>query len=75
VTANIAEGTKRHGQIDFARFLNIAEGSLAETECLVIIARDLRYLADHSATAVLQQIDEIARMLYALRTKVEQNER
>lgn len=30
VPTNIAEGSKRVGKSDFARFLNIAEGSLAE---------------------------------------------
>ena len=32
---NIAEGTKRRGKQDYARFLNIAEGSLSETEYLL----------------------------------------
>ena len=44
VPTNIAEGSKRARNQDYARFLNIAEASLAETEYLVILARDLEYL-------------------------------
>lgn len=75
VPANIAEGSKRQGKGDFARFLNIAEGSLAETEYFVLLARDLGYLRADKTTPLLTEIDEIARMLYALRTKVEQTDR
>lgn len=75
VPANIAEGSKRQGKVDFARFLNIAEGSLAETEYFVLLARDLDYLPAERAKPLLTEIDEIARMLYALRTKVEQTDR
>ncbi len=71
VPTNIAEGAKRQGQQDYARFLNIAEGSLAEAEYLVLLSRDLGYLTPEAAERSLAEIPEIARMLYALRTKVE----
>ena len=71
VPTNIAEGAKRRGQQDFARFLNIAEGSLAETEYLVTLSRDLGYLKSENSTLLLAEVSEIARMLNALRAKVE----
>ena len=42
--SNIAEGSKRQGRLDYARFLNIAEGSLGETQYLLMLARDLEPL-------------------------------
>ncbi len=71
VPTNIAEGAKRQGKQDYARFLNIAEGSLSEAEYLVILSRDLCYIPAETAEAVLAEASEIARMLHGLRTKVE----
>jgi four helix bundle protein len=71
VPTNIAEGSSRQGNQDFARFLNIAEGSLAETHYLVLLGADLGYFAKPVADDHLAELSEIARMLYALRMKVE----
>lgn len=73
VPTNIAEGSKRRSSQDYARFLNLAEGSLAETQYLTILSRDLRYLASEVVEPLLAEIDEIARMLHALRGKVERS--
>lgn len=72
VPANIAEGSKRRHPQDYARFLNIAEGSLAEAEYHLILARDLDYLPADPARRMLGEAAEIARMLFALREKSEQ---
>jgi four helix bundle protein len=71
VPTNIAEGSKRRSNADYARFLNTAESSLAETEYLCILARDLEFLSADAATALMTEIAEIARMLHVLREKVE----
>lgn len=71
VPTNIAEGSKRQGRLDYARFLNIAEGSLGETQYLLMLARDLGYLPQDVAAPLLGEADEIARMLHTLRVKVE----
>lgn len=71
VPTNIAEGSKREGNQDFARFLNIAEGSLAETEHLVMLSRDLDYVKPPLVAPLLAEIKEVARMLHYLRIKVE----
>jgi len=41
VPTNIAEGSRRRTADDYARFLNLAEASLAETEYLMVLSRDL----------------------------------
>ena len=71
VPSNIAEGSKRQGRRDYARFLNIAEGSLGETQYLLMLARDLGHLPQDVAAPLLDEADEIARMLHTLRVKVE----
>ena len=71
VPSNIVEGSKRLSNADYARFLNIAEASLAETEYLLLLAVDLGYLTHDAHEPIAAEIDEVARMLHALRTKVE----
>jgi len=45
ILANIAEGAKRTHRSDYAHFLNIAEASLAELQCLLILCEDLGYMS------------------------------
>ena len=71
IPANIAEGSKRSYRKDYAGFLNIAEGSTAEVEYLLILARDLGLIDGKRSAPLLGEIDELARMLHALRKKVE----
>ena len=72
VPTNIAEGSKRQSEADFARFLNIAEGSLAETEYLLMVSRDLGYIEPQAASRHLKEVSEILRMLSGLRTTITQ---
>ena len=71
VAANIAEGSKRRTRQEYARFLNMAEGSIAEVEYLLILARDLNYLTNTSAGQSIDEAEEVARMLHGLRSKVQ----
>jgi four helix bundle protein len=70
VPTNIAEGSKRQTNTEYARFLNIAEGSLAETEYLLMVSRDLQYLSADAAKSLSIEADEIGKMLHGLRRKV-----
>jgi len=74
VPTNIAEGSKRRTRQEYARFLNIAEGSIVEVEYLLMLAKDLGYLAPLSAHESMNEVSEIAKMLHGLRVKVERGE-
>jgi len=71
VPTNIAEGSKRLTTAEYARFLNIAEASLAETEYLIMVSRDLAYITPVMASKAFDEISELSRMLYGLRKKVQ----
>jgi len=73
IPSNIAEGSKRTSNPAYAHYLNIAEGSLAETEYQLILSRDLGYAEAAAVEPLFAQIAELARMLHALRKKVEQS--
>jgi four helix bundle protein len=60
VPANIAEGFKRRGRADKARFLNIAQASLEECRYFLILTRDLGYAKTDTILALL---DETSRFL------------
>ena len=70
VGANIAEGSKRRSSADYARFLNIAEGSLAEVQYLAIVGRDLKYAEPTVTGELLDRTETVARMLNTLRARV-----
>jgi four helix bundle protein len=70
VPANIAEGSKREAQLEYAHFLNIAEGSLAEAEYLLVLSRDLGYADQTLADELRVEADTIGRMLSVLRAAV-----
>lgn len=63
VPANIAEGFVKRGKSDKARFMNIAEGSLAETRYYLILAKDLGYLVN--GDSLFDGIEEVDRLLDA----------
>ena len=62
VPANIAEGFKKRGRADKARFMNMAEASLEEARYYFMLAKDLGYPTDARLAA---EIHEVARMLSA----------
>ena len=66
IPTNIAEGCGRGSSADFARFLQIAMGSASETEYLVLLARDLKYLNADQYAELINTTIEVGKMLTAL---------
>jgi four helix bundle protein len=62
IRANIAEGFRKLGRPDKARFMNMAEGSLEESRYYLILAQDLTYGGTEELMALLE---EVSRLLHA----------
>jgi four helix bundle protein len=72
VPSNIAEGSGRQTPKDFANFLSIARGSLAEIDAQLVVAQRLGYVSD--IIVVTDEIVQLSKMLNAfittLRSKI-----
>jgi four helix bundle protein len=70
VPANIAEGSGRTGEAEFARFLQISMGSASEVAYFLILAQDLKYIDNQTFKQLAHLNDEVQRMLRAFITKI-----
>ena len=66
ITANIAEGSGRGSDQDFARFLEMALGSAAETRSHLLLAEELGYLKPEIRENLSGKVIEVGRMLNGL---------
>ena len=66
IMSNIAEGQGRRTDKDFAHFLNISLGSVAETKSHMYLALDLEYVGQELFDDVYSKLDEIGRMVFGL---------
>ena len=62
IPANIAEGFRRRGQADKARFMNMAEGSVEECRYFLILVKDLGY---GDTARLASSLEEVSRLLNA----------
>jgi four helix bundle protein len=67
ISSNIAEGTSRISQTDFARFIEIATGSVFEVVSQSFIGRRQGFLNEENFRAMYGAADQIGRMLSGLR--------
>lgn len=65
IPANIAEGAARGSSREFARFVSMAQGSLAELDTHLVLARELHGLEPDTSTYA--RIIALRRMLIKLR--------
>jgi four helix bundle protein len=69
LSLNIAEGKNRKTSKDFANFLSISTGSLAEVEAILVICNELGYLNNIDDT--YEQIEILGKMINSLRSKLQ----
>ena len=67
ISSNIAEGSSRMSQADFARFIEIATGSVFELTSQAFVAKKQGLLPDEHFHAIYQGAEELSRMLSGLR--------
>ena len=67
ISSNIAEGTSRHSKDDYARFLEIAAGSVFEIVSQSFVAQLQGYLSETDRRRIYAAAEEQSRMLSGLR--------
>ena len=70
VALNIAEGKQRSTRRDYARFIDIALGSLNEVEAILLIVQEMYGLHTATAEHVIADLTVLRKMLYSLRSKL-----
>ncbi len=67
ISSNIAEGSSRMSQIDFARFIEIGTGSVFEVVSQAFIAKEQSFLTEETFHFLYESAEELRRMLSGLR--------
>ncbi|MFV8361297.1 four helix bundle protein [Flavobacterium sp. LS1P3] len=62
IPSNIAEGSSRQSNKDFARFLEIAIGSAYEVETQILISSDLGFITPEDLKELSDMLNEIIKM-------------
>ena len=75
VPSNIAEGQGRKSTMEFLHHLSIAYGSLTETETQLLIAGRLAYLEQKKVDHLIEQTNEVGRLLNGLSNSLSAKQR
>lgn len=73
IPSNIAEGSAKPTDIDFARFLDIALGSCYELETQIVISNNLGYIQDGKYNEITEKIISIQKQLTAFSGAIRKN--
>ena len=67
ISSNLAEGSSRSSKVDYARFVEIATGSVFEVVSQAFIARKQSFLNEAAFEALYSAAEEQSKMLSGLR--------
>ena len=73
IPANIAEGSSRNSDKDYARFLQISLGSAFEVQTYLIIAKEMQWIKSTEVEAVEILLEEEIKMLHSFLRKLSNN--
>lgn len=68
IPSNIAEGSSRESNKDFARFLQIALGSCYEIETQLLISNDLKFITNDQLNNIISELEQIIKMISKFKT-------
>ena len=71
IMSNIAEGFERGGRGEFHQFLSTAKASCAEVRSQLYAALDVGYLDEVTFDRLMQQAEEVGRIIGGLRASVQ----
>ncbi len=71
IPSNIAEGHSRRSRQAFLNHLSISLGSQSELETQIELSRRLHLIAEEQARTILQEAEEVGRMLHGLIKRLE----
>ena len=71
IMSNIAEGFERGGRNEFHQFLSTAKASCAEVRSQLYVALNVGYLDNSTFAKLLEQAEEVARIVGGLRASVD----
>jgi four helix bundle protein len=66
ICANLMEGSHRLNRKEFRQFAGISKGSAGELKYHLLLAKDLDYLSKDEYSLLVQEAEEISRMLNGL---------
>jgi four helix bundle protein len=70
IPSNIAEGAGRNSDKEFVQFLAIAHASSYELETQLIVSNNLGYIKKENLNKLLESIEELQKMNFALQQKL-----
>jgi four helix bundle protein len=74
VPANLAEGWSRATHKEFARYVGIARGSLAEVETFLLLSIRTGLVPERETDRAMKLTDKLGRQLNALRSQIARTE-
>ena len=74
IAANLAEGHARATRKEYARFVSMARGSLAEVETYLILASRLELASKDQLTPIWHLTQEVGKMLNVLHHRLKEQE-
>ena len=70
ISANIAEGSAKSSEKDFARFLEISLGSAYELETELLIAHKLNYITEETYLLFQNNLIELEKMISSFKIRI-----